>query len=365
MLSLLRQVQLVKRPNIWLLLWQRVCVMVSAFSVTVFALRTMWNLLLGQRSPLTAVDLGTLGITVGELCNASHVKYLRGAAEKKKFRSKSNHTGPSCNLFYGHVVIPDVILVFIFKPLGKVFQESNRCAMFFTYLHKSKLGFCRPSVVRALTWATVDDRIVSIWRTNWSTASAICNDPPTHILCQCLKKTTQLHLICCKEAQFLSFRHMNMHQSRKRGGCPSVCPSLLAFGLNFLLGIPAERLRSLRKRCSVLTGLASSNDWSTIAVHSTEAKTPRASPSPPTIPPFLSLCPCVSPLSLALRLTCATLCQEAVHLFCAVFWKIWASDCSTLPFFGNTLSSSCMSAALRDPLLALSHLKRVLISCLV
>lgn len=69
-----------------------------------------------------------------------------------------------------------------------------------------------------------------------------------------------------------------------------VHPSLPALGLNFLLGIPAERLRSLGKRCSLLTGLACSNDWCTIAVHSTEAKTSRASPPPPTVPPFLSVC---------------------------------------------------------------------------
>lgn len=85
-------------------------------------------------------------------------------------------------------------------------------------------------------------------------------------------------------------------------GCPSIHRSLPR-GLNFLLGIPAERLRSLRKRCSVLTGLASSNDWCTIAVHNTEAKSPRASPPPPTIPPFLSPVPLSLSLSPSLSLS--------------------------------------------------------------
>lgn len=150
---------------------------------------------------------------------------------------------------------------------------------------------------------------------------------------------------------------VNISKWKKR---VSVHPSLPALELNFLLGIPAERLRSLRKRCSVLTSLASSNDWCTIAVHSTEAKTQRASPSAPTIPPFLSLCPSVSlslPLSgwyvrrwakkLSVCLHCVLNDMSIRLLNLALLWQC--------VYFFSTIRFS----------VALSHMKRVLISCFV
>lgn len=75
-------------------------------------------------------------------------------------------------------------------------------------------------------------------------------------------------------------------------------------------------LMSLRKHCSVLTGLASSNDWCTIAAHNTEAKSPRASPPPPTNSFLFRLCLCLS-----LILTRRTFCQEAVSPF--ALWSAW------------------------------------------